>query len=415
MYRRFTLITLPILLIGLVAAILAQRPPPIRLHRITKKAPLNLIPAQNPPVLDNQVSMKIEDTKRVIRSNGIPNHRTGAFPNSGNPNRISEQAHQYSIPINPEIAEQTTAIQGEFGVAVNGVPFDPGAGEFYDGEPGWQYEPLSGAIALGIDVSHAHVQPNGKYHYHGLPTGLLDSVNLSSKQHSSLIGWAADGFPIYAVYGYENPADPKSKIIALKSSYQLKAGKRPGGNAPTGEYDGTFVRDYEFVAGSGDLDECNGRKTITPEFPNGSYAYFLTEQWPVIPRLWRGTPSEDFMRRGVVQRGSRVTEANGESFRPDNPQEPQPMNRANGRPSPLGRPVQPDGFGPPRPGQIFPNFLLESLRLTDEQFDAIEKLQSDVDKRIKEILTQQQMNQLNNLSPNGNRPRPQRPPGFDRY
>jgi autotransporter-associated beta strand protein len=29
------------------------------------------------------------------------------------------------------------------------------------------------------------------------------------------------------------------------------------------------------VAGLGDLDECNGRVGVTPEFPNGTYAYFL--------------------------------------------------------------------------------------------------------------------------------------------
>ncbi|HBE70497.1 MAG TPA: hypothetical protein DDW52_20300, partial [Planctomycetaceae bacterium] len=172
---------------------------------------------------------------------------------------------------------------------------------FYDGEPGWQYEPLSGAIALGIDTSHAHVQPTGKYHYHGLPTGLLDSVKLNPKEHSPLIGWAADGFPIYAVYGYSDAKDAESDVKKLTSSYRLKAGDRPGGNAPSGKYDGTFVRDYAYVKGSGDLDECNGWFTVTPDFPEGTYAYFLTEEWPVVPRSYRGTPSSDFShgpRRG---------------------------------------------------------------------------------------------------------------------
>ena len=59
---------------------------------------------------------------------------------------------------------------------------------------------------------------------------------------------------------------------------------------PGGSYDGAFVQDYNFVAGAGDLDECNGRMCITPEFPRGTYAYFLTEDWPVIPRGFRGTP-----------------------------------------------------------------------------------------------------------------------------
>ena len=180
-------------------------------------------------------------------------------------------------------------MRGEFGVAINGVPFDPGAGDFYDGEPGWQYEPLSGAISLGIVGSHAHGESTGKYHYHGLPTGLLDSVKVEADKHSPLIGWAADGFPIYAVYGYSDPKNANSPVQKLTSSYQLKKGLRPGG-----KYDGTFVRDYEYVSGSGNLDECNGRHTVTPEFSKGTYAYFMTEQWPVVPRNYRGTPSRDF-------------------------------------------------------------------------------------------------------------------------
>jgi hypothetical protein len=40
------------------------------------------------------------------------------------------------------------------------------------------------------------------------------------------------------------------------------------------------------------LDECNGRFTVTPEFPNGTYAYFLTRDWPVIPRAFRGKPTD---------------------------------------------------------------------------------------------------------------------------
>ncbi|MEZ6079728.1 MAG: YHYH protein [Pirellulaceae bacterium] len=54
---------------------------------------------------------------------------------------------------------------------------------------------LAQSIDLGIDVSHAHVQPTGKYHYHGLPTGLLDSVKLDPSKHSPLIGWAAMASP----------------------------------------------------------------------------------------------------------------------------------------------------------------------------------------------------------------------------
>jgi hypothetical protein len=242
----------------------------------------------------------------VIRANGIPNHETGAFPNHGNPHPIAEQSYEYRIPAHAKMADKVTPLRmHNFGIAVNGVPFDPGAAEWYLGNRSspWQYEPLSGAIALGIDVSHAHVQPTGAYHYHGLPTDFLKSVKISADHHSPIVGWVADGFPIYGVYGYSDAKDPQSKIKALETSYRLKKGNRPNRpGQPGGRYDGTFVADYEFVDGVGDLDECNGRFAVTPDFPEGIYAYFLTEKWPVIPRCYRGFPSEDFVRRGPPTR-----------------------------------------------------------------------------------------------------------------
>ena len=60
-----------------------------------------------------------------------------------------------------------------FGVAVNGVPFEAGTAEFWNGDRAWNYEAKSGKIDLGLDQNDAHVQPGGVYHYHGLPTGLV--------------------------------------------------------------------------------------------------------------------------------------------------------------------------------------------------------------------------------------------------
>jgi hypothetical protein len=288
-----------------VAWALAQGPfgPPLRRHTATQSpGELELIPADNEPNSTPKVTIEVREEHRILRSNGIPNHATGKFPNRGNPNHIAPQRYSYRVPANPQLAPQIVPLELQpFGMAINGVLFDPGAAEYYLGDTrgGWQYEPLSGALRLGIDASHAHVQPNGAYHYHGLPTALLDQVQLRSDAHSPLVGWAADGFPIYAVYGYSNPAEATSEIKPLKSGYQVKTGDRPKGpRQPGGTYDGTFVADYTFVPGLGDLDECNGRQCVTPEFPDGTYAYFLTEDWPVIPRAFRGIPSRDFERRG---------------------------------------------------------------------------------------------------------------------
>ncbi|MEO1618203.1 MAG: YHYH protein [Planctomycetota bacterium] len=392
-------------LIGAGALVFAQ-PPRGRTHRVTEKGTLNPLPATASPPTESKVEIEIVDGQRVIRSNGIPNHPTGQFPNRGNPNVISAQRHEYRVPAEPKMAGQVSPLRGEFGIAVNGVPFDPGAAEFYEGNPGWQYEPLSGAIALGIDVSHAHVQPTGKYHYHGLPTGLLDHVNLKPSEHSPLIGWAADGFPIYAVYGYTDPKESISKSTKLRSSYQLRKGNRPGGDSPDGTYDGTFVQDYVYVAGSGDLDECNGRFTVTPDFPNGTYAYFLTEEWPVVPRNYRGTPSDDF-RHGPPMGGRPGGAMDGgrEFGGPPNGRGFGPPGRGGdrfggGRGDGGGFGAQGAGPGsPPKPGEILPSFLRRSLNLSEAQQEKLDALQKTVDDELSKILTQEQRQQLEQQGP----------------
>ncbi len=90
--------------------------------------------------------------------------------------------------------------------------------------------------------------------------------------HSPIIGWAYDGNPIYGPYGYENPKD-NSTLKKLVSGYTLNTANIL--NRPSGFNSGFFVEDYKFT-NSGDLDEYNGRYCITPEFPNGVYAYFAT-------------------------------------------------------------------------------------------------------------------------------------------
>lgn len=274
-----------------------------RTHTITQSHGIEqLVPANEPPTESPQVSLSINDQYRIIRSNGIPDHDLGIFPNQGNPHNVTSQNYEFIIPLNPTVAPHTTELTlHNFGVAMNGIPFDPGAAEWYRGDRAsiWQYEALSGAISLGVDENHAHIQPSGAYHYHGLPTQLLNRLNISISNHSPIIGWAADGFPIYARFGYQDPYDLNSPIMELHSSYALKEGKRPNGdNEPGGYYDGTFLADYEYHDQKGELDECNGRFTKTPDFPEGTYAYFLTKDWPTIPRCFKGTPSSSFTQRG---------------------------------------------------------------------------------------------------------------------
>ncbi|MSU25192.1 MAG: YHYH protein [Opitutus sp.] len=256
---------------------------------------LQTVPA---PTTIPEVTVTVEGTKRVIRANGIPDHATGRFPGRGNPNKIAAQRYEFSVPVTPQRAGKTTPLgMSPFGVAVNGVVFDPGANEWWndDRSTGWQYEALGGGRNLGIDPEHAHVQPNGAYHYHGMPGALLTRLT-GGKNQMVLVGWAADGFPIYGQWIPTDANDVTSALKRAKPSYRVKAGNRPDG--PGGAHDGKFGKDWEYVAGTGDLDECNGRTGKTPEFPTGTYYYVLTDDYPFVSRLWRGTPDASFIRRG---------------------------------------------------------------------------------------------------------------------
>ena len=99
------------------------------------------------------------------------------------------------------------------------------------------------------------------------------------------IGFAADGFPIYSCCGYGKN---------LKSSYRIKEGYRDSG--PLGKYDGSYVEDYEYVKGLGDLDECNGVFGRTKEHLQGVYFYVITKDFPNVPRCFKGTPNPSFKK-----------------------------------------------------------------------------------------------------------------------
>ncbi|MEM9172332.1 MAG: YHYH protein [Pseudomonadota bacterium] len=249
---------------------------------------------------------------RAIDSNSIPAHRVGDFPNTGNPNAIDVVDINYEVVLRVE-AEQPNTTQpnsaNHVAISVGGIQFDPNTAEYYnnDRNSGWNYEALtigsaanaslSGAIGyLGTDCNNAHVQPTGKYHYHGMPEELVSDLLAASGNDllnpaMVLVGYAADGYPVYARWAYSDPMDANSALSVMRGSYELIDGTRPSG--PGGSYDGTFVQDWEFVADSGDLDACNGRFGVTPQYPNGIYHYFVTDDYPFIQRCVWGTPTPD--------------------------------------------------------------------------------------------------------------------------
>lgn len=258
-------------------------------------------PAQAMPA--PQVRMEIKDGVRHIYANGIPNHATGQFPNRRNPNSISAQQYHFMMPATPTVSETTQPVgMGFFGIANNGIPFEAGTAEWWKGDrnSGWHIEANTGFADLGLDMNHAHVQPSGAYHYHGLPTVWLEALRskpgAKAPQH---LGWAADGYPIYAQLGYSDPMDPQSELKSLQPSYQVKPGTRPEPpTGPGGRFDGRYEEDFVYVAGSGDLDEFNGRFGKTPEFPQGTYYYVVTDAFPNVARSWKGVPDQSFKSKG---------------------------------------------------------------------------------------------------------------------
>lgn len=265
----------------------------------------------------SEFNMTIINNERFISSNNIPNHLVGLFgggQGSLNPNEISPQLENYIITTQPSVHVTLTPLlntvgkvqnlgpQYAFGILQNGVELDPVAaepfphnGNLFDPNNNWEWNKEALNVNLGLDCNNGHVQPNGKYHYHSTPVEYLGGLGLSDDE-MNLIGYAADGFPIYYKYAYSIADDNSSSIQIMTSSYQLKSGYRPGNGVdePCDEYNGVYSNDYEYIENLGTLDEANGRTGVTPEYPDGIYYYVLTDDFPGIPRYFKGTPSDDF-------------------------------------------------------------------------------------------------------------------------
>ena len=114
---------------------------------------------------------------------------------------------------------------------------------------------------------------NLQYAIVGYSTSIVASeFNDDGSSHSPIIGWAYDGNPIYGPYGYADPENISSGIRIIRSGYILDTSRVE--NRPSSFSNGFFIDDYVFT-NSGDLDIHNGRFCKTPDFPNGTYAYFV--------------------------------------------------------------------------------------------------------------------------------------------
>lgn len=252
--------------------------------------------------MNSTASWSCTGTQRMLSGNGVPDHAVGSFPNANNPSAIKALTVNAAMPIAPALASSTTTGVHVVGYAFNSVKMDPATAATCavsgstvtctaDGNTGtWNIEAMGQTyMNLGLDSNNAHVQPDGSYHYHGMPEGFVSRLGKGTAM--TLVGFALDGFPIYARYGYSTATSATSAIKVVTSSYRLKTTPSSGRPSTTTYPMGLFTQDYEYVAGSGDLDECNGRFGVTPEFPSGIYHYVITDTWPYIGRCLKGTPT----------------------------------------------------------------------------------------------------------------------------
>ena len=204
-----------------------------------------------------------------IKTTSVPDH---GFLRDNGINTVTVQNLIYQIPRTPVEAQTkiSTPNKKAIGVAVNGVVFYNPVGTEQENRNNVPYtiNQVDYLNKNNIDKGEGSPDTDGVYNY------VSDPIRLYTKDdtaHSPLLGYALDGHPIYGPYGYNDPRGSSNPRV-MKTSYQLKTSVRADGTQP----DGTYVDDFEYVTGLGDLDEHNGRFCNTPEYPNGIYAYFVT-------------------------------------------------------------------------------------------------------------------------------------------
>lgn len=272
----------------------------------------------------------------------------------------SNRAALHQIPRNPIIPATKSLTRGVGGVLVNGVYlWNNGDAQSYSTSTGTVsfngqgiWNRLAGPTeGPTFDAANAHQPQNGQYHNHINPKALRyqlgDAVTFNAAtqtyseatptKHSPIIGWANDGLPIYGPYGYASALDAGSGVRRMTSGFTKRDGTNGTDNlAATGRVKlpawaasvqgrsqtlaatqygpstttsaiGTFAEDYEYLGDLGktqgvdfDLNRQNVRFCVTPEFPGGTYAYFVcldaagNSVFPdVINQEFFGTPASN--------------------------------------------------------------------------------------------------------------------------
>lgn len=268
----------------------------------------------------NVQSVSYSATWSYVKTKGIPSYITGPFLD-GNPSLATNQSAIFKFPLAPvqNTGTPTSTSAGNIGVFINGVAlFDYRDGASWQistgtlkggpyggtGDGVWNRDAVVGE-RLGFDCAKGH-PAMGNYHHHQNPSAYnLDRVVIStvcnlyladglyvidSTQHSPLIGFAYDGFPIYGAYGYTNvngtggitrmKSSWSKRSITTRTTYYTGASVTAGPAVSTTYPVGYFKEDYQYTAPTAAtpdyLDDHNGRFCVTPEYPAGIYCYFAT-------------------------------------------------------------------------------------------------------------------------------------------
>lgn len=336
---------------------------------------------QSTPSYAGVMQVSYSDAWVYLRSSGLGYHTMGpwyldAAKTQNFPNFPANQNVLYRIPRTSTIpATKTLTPAGAIGYFVDGVALFDNRDTFsYNNSSGSDASPVNPVRGDGywnrdayvtegvtFDDAFAH-QAGANYHYHANTPAIRhllgDNVdyNATTKayaekptaptRHSPLLGWIADGYPIYGPYGYSRPMDATSGVRRMTPGYQKRDGTNGSTNlASTGrttlpawavtaqnrstatltstQYGpavstefviGRYLEDYDSLAALGkvqgtdfDLDLYNGRFCVTPEFPNGTYAYFITieaDGTPKFPyalgRWYYGSPTGGRVTSGTI-------------------------------------------------------------------------------------------------------------------
>ncbi|QWX85209.1 YHYH protein [Cellulophaga sp. HaHaR_3_176] len=105
------------------------------------------------------------------------------------PEYFKNQVTTFVIPVTPKYIKTAQSFgRGGIGVAFNGVKYDP---------PAPTHAILAAHTIAPLDDHGGHVNPHGGYHYHAV-TGSTKEIP-QTDIHSPIIGYAIDGFAIFAL------------------------------------------------------------------------------------------------------------------------------------------------------------------------------------------------------------------------